>query len=119
MVHKLNNWIGAVFLFLPFAAGAVPLTFTDCVTGNPPAEVSVATCSGSANSVYLSAGGTASLNYTHDLTDDGFLATDTILSAALSIDFNDDADTQNEGVGTCRERQKKENRAYPILSLCS
>jgi hypothetical protein len=98
MGHKLSNWVGVVLLLLPFAASAVPLTFSDCVAGNPPTEATVATCSGSANNVYLGAGGTTSLSYTHDVTDDGFLVSDTILSAALKIDFNDDGDTQNESV---------------------
>lgn len=98
MKNMLGKLLCAVSMLLPLAAAAVPMTFSECIAGNPPVEATLATCSGSANNVYLSAGGTTVLTYTHDLTDEGFLATDTILSAALSIDFNDDADTQNESV---------------------
>lgn len=98
MKNKLGRWLCAVIIFVPFAAAAVPMTFSDCVAGNPPAEQTLAACAGSTSNLYLSSRGTTALSYTHDLIDDGFLSTDTILSAALTIDFNDDGDVQNESV---------------------
>ncbi|MGE5526623.1 MAG: hypothetical protein ACM3SS_23135 [Rhodospirillaceae bacterium] len=98
MKNKPSQWLCALVVFLPFAAGAVPMTFSDCVAGNPPAEQTLAACAGSTSNLYLSSRGATTLSYTHDLTDDGFLTTDTILSAALTIDFNDDGDVQNESV---------------------
>jgi hypothetical protein len=89
-----------LWLFVaPQAAHALAISYTDCVAGNPPAEASAATCAGSTNSVLLSAGGTTSLNYTHDFTDDGFLVTDTILAASLLIDLNDDGGTGDPAEG--------------------
>ena len=96
--------VALLWLFVaPQAAHALAISYTDCVAGNPPAEASAATCAGGTNSIYfradLSAGGIATLTYTHDLTDNGFMSGDIVAAASLVIDFNDDGDQgNNEGV---------------------
>ena len=91
--------VALLWLFVaPQVAHALAISYTDCVAGNPPAEASAATCAGSTNSVLLSAGGTTSLNYTHDFTDDGFLVTDTILAASLLIDLKIPATQQKKSI---------------------
>jgi hypothetical protein len=102
-------WIAAMLLAAPWPTHAAVVSYTDCVAGNPPAEAADATtCGLSANNVLLSPSGTTLLTYTHVITDDGFLVTDTILAASLQIDLNDDQiasgpnagnnDSQNESV---------------------
>jgi hypothetical protein len=91
-------WIAAM-LAAPWPTQAAVVSYTDCVAGNPSAEASAATCAGTANNVLLSAGGTTFLTYTHNINNDGFLLTDTILSATLLIDLNDDGGTGDPAEG--------------------
>jgi hypothetical protein len=91
--------LAAAMLAGPGSAHAAIIVFTDCIAGNPPAETTAATCAGSANNVLLSAGGTTSVTYSHDLSNNGFIVGDTVTAATLAIDFNDDGDRGgNEGV---------------------
>ena len=95
-------WIAAMLLAAPWPTHAAVVSYTDCIAGNPPAEASAATCAGTANNALLSVDGRAlsqSLTYTHNINNDGFLVTDTILSATLLIDLNDDAGTGDPAEG--------------------
>ena len=92
-------WIAAMLLAAPWPTHAAVVSYTDCIAGNPSAEASAATCTGTANNVFLSSGGTTSLTYTHNINNDGFLATDTILSASFLIDLNDDGGTGDPAEG--------------------
>ena len=92
-------WIAAMLLAAPWSTHAAVVSYTDCIAGNPPAEASAATCAGTANNVFLSAGGTTSLTYTHNINNDGFLPTDTILAASFLIDLNDDGGTGDPAEG--------------------
>jgi hypothetical protein len=94
--------IAAMLLAAPWSANAAVVSYTDCIAGNPPAEAAAATCAGTANNVLLSVDGRAlsrSLTYTHNINNDGFLVTDTILSATLLIDLNDDGGTGDPAEG--------------------
>ena len=92
-------WIAAILLAASWSAHAAIVSYTDCIAGNPPAEAAAATCAGTANNVFLSPGGTPSLTYTHTINNNGFLATDTILSASFLIDLNDDGGTGDSAEG--------------------
>jgi hypothetical protein len=93
-------WIAAMLLAPPWIAHAAVISYTDCIAGNPPAETTSATCGGSANNVRLEAGTTTtSLTYSHNIIDDGFLVSDTILAASLLIDLNDDGGTGDPAEG--------------------
>jgi hypothetical protein len=92
-------WIAAMLLAAPWPTHAAVVSYTDCIAGNPSAEASAATCAGTANNALLSAGGTTSLTYVHNINNDGFLVTDTFLSASLLIDLNDDAGTGDPAEG--------------------
>lgn len=94
-----NFWIAAMLLTAPWSTHAAVVSYTDCIAGNPPAEASAATCAGTANNILLRAGGTTSLTYMHSINNDGFLVTDTILSASLLIDLNDDGGTGDPAEG--------------------
>lgn len=99
---RIMNSVGklAAALLLCAAPGLVQaaiITITECVAGDPPAEVAVAICLGSTNSVYLNGASVDLLTYTHDITDDGFAAGDTIVSATLVIDLNDDVTDERPG----------------------
>ena len=90
-----------MLLTAPWSTHAAVVSYTDCIAGNPPAEASATTCAGTANNALLSAGRalSQSLTYTHNINNDGFLVTDTILSASLLIDLNDDGGTGDSAEG--------------------
>src|SRR5688572_2865793 len=89
--------VGGILLASAAVSFAIPMQFTDCVdstngTAGGVQAVAGSTCSASpsANDLFLSPTGTTTLTFSHNVSDNGFLPTDSIASVSLLVDLRDD-----------------------------